>query len=101
MILRPISLADLDGFVAFTRQAFEGAFGHLYSPRDLAAFFGHCCGSVAFGALSDMTDVEAARGLEFSTLDQVIHTAVAGGGLAVIDRQMIEKELAKMYADKT
>lgn len=39
-------------------------------------------------------DVDAAQGLEFSTLDQVIHTALAGGGLAVIDRQMIEKELA-------
>ena len=39
-------------------------------------------------------DVEAEQGLEFSTLDQVIHTALAGGGLAVIDRQMIEKELA-------
>src|SRR3546814_9717190 len=39
-------------------------------------------------------DVDAAQGLEFSTLDQVIHTALAGDGLAVIDRQMIEKELA-------
>ncbi|SDU94682.1 LysR substrate-binding domain-containing protein [Pseudomonas mucidolens] len=39
-------------------------------------------------------DVDAEQGLEFSTLDQVIHTALAGGGLAVIDRQMIEKELA-------
>jgi len=39
-------------------------------------------------------DVDASQGLEFSTLDQVIHTALAGGGLAVIDRQMIEKELA-------
>ncbi|WP_426204271.1 LysR substrate-binding domain-containing protein [Pseudomonas sp. TWP3-1] len=39
-------------------------------------------------------DIDAGRGLEFSTLDQVIHTALAGGGLAVIDRQMIEKELA-------
>jgi LysR family transcriptional regulator, glycine cleavage system transcriptional activator len=38
-------------------------------------------------------DVDARRGLEFSTLDQVIHAAVAGGGLAVIDRQMIEREL--------
>ncbi|MNT82300.1 DNA-binding transcriptional activator GcvA [compost metagenome] len=38
-------------------------------------------------------DVDAGLGLEFSTLDQVIHTAVAGGGLAVIDRQMIEREL--------
>ncbi|WP_047285964.1 LysR substrate-binding domain-containing protein [Pseudomonas protegens] len=39
-------------------------------------------------------DVDARAGLEFSTLDQVIHTALAGGGLAVIDRQMIERELA-------
>ncbi|MFJ2711011.1 LysR substrate-binding domain-containing protein [Pseudomonas sp. NPDC087346] len=39
-------------------------------------------------------DVDAGQGLEFSTLDQVIHTALAGGGVAVIDRQMIEKELA-------
>ena len=39
-------------------------------------------------------DVDSTQGLEFSTLDQVIHTALAGGGLAVIDRQMIEKELA-------
>jgi len=38
-------------------------------------------------------DVDAGLGLEFSTLDQVIHTAVAGGGLAVIDQQMIEREL--------
>src|SRR3546814_19949426 len=37
-------------------------------------------------------DVDAAQGLEFSTLDQVIHTALAGDGLAVLDRQMIEKE---------
>lgn len=39
-------------------------------------------------------DVDADSGIEFSTLDQVIHTALAGGGLAVIDRQMIERELA-------
>ncbi|WP_248769561.1 LysR substrate-binding domain-containing protein [Pseudomonas sp. MWU12-2345] len=39
-------------------------------------------------------DVDARQGLEFSTLDQVINTALAGGGLAVIDRQMIVKELA-------
>ncbi|MGH8435798.1 MAG: LysR substrate-binding domain-containing protein [Pseudomonas sp.] len=41
------------------------------------------------------SDIEADQGLEFSTLDQVIHTALAGGGLAVIDRQMIERELAE------
>lgn len=40
------------------------------------------------------SDVDAASGIEFSTLDQVIHTTLAGGGLAVIDRQMIEAELA-------
>lgn len=40
------------------------------------------------------SDIDAASGIEFSTLDQVIHTALAGGGLAVIDRQMIERELA-------
>ncbi|MCP1625492.1 LysR substrate-binding domain-containing protein [Pseudomonas nitroreducens] len=39
------------------------------------------------------SDIDAASGIEFSTLDQVIHTALAGGGLAVIDRQMIEREL--------
>lgn len=39
-------------------------------------------------------DVDAESGVEFGTLDQVIHTALAGGGLAVIDRQMIERELA-------
>ncbi len=39
-------------------------------------------------------DIDAQQGLEFSTLDQVINTALAGGGLAVIDRQMIERELA-------
>ncbi|MFJ3048619.1 LysR substrate-binding domain-containing protein [Pseudomonas nitroreducens] len=42
----------------------------------------------------DRSDVDAGSGIEFSTLDQVIHTALAGGGLAVIDRQMIERELA-------
>ncbi len=40
-----------------------------------------------------VSDVDAQQGLEFSTLDQVIHTALSGGGLAVIDRQMIEREL--------
>jgi DNA-binding transcriptional LysR family regulator len=38
--------------------------------------------------------VDPSQGLEFSTLDQVIHAALAGGGLAVIDRRMIEYELA-------
>jgi len=40
------------------------------------------------------SDVESAYDLEYSPLDQVIHTALAGGGLAVVDRAMIETELA-------
>lgn len=43
---------------------------------------------------SQRDDIDPGRGLEFSTLDQVIHLAQAGGGLAVIDRHMIERELA-------
>jgi DNA-binding transcriptional LysR family regulator len=41
-------------------------------------------------------DVKMAPGgeLEFSTLDQVIHAVVAGLGIAVADRHMIEQELA-------
>ena len=38
MILRPLSLADVDPLVAFARRAFTDAFGHLYDPQDLAAF---------------------------------------------------------------
>ncbi|MFG0268760.1 LysR substrate-binding domain-containing protein [Pseudomonas sp. zjy_14] len=38
--------------------------------------------------------IDATSGVEFSTLDQVINAALAGAGLAVIDRQMIERELA-------
>lgn len=45
-------------------------------------------------AATGQHDVDAEAGIEFSTLDQVINTALAGGGLAVIDRQMIERELA-------
>jgi ribosomal protein S18 acetylase RimI-like enzyme len=38
MILRPISLADLDALVPLSRRAFIDAFGHLYAAEDLAAF---------------------------------------------------------------
>ena len=38
MILRPISFADLDALVPFSRDAFTDAFGHLYAAEDLAAF---------------------------------------------------------------
>jgi DNA-binding transcriptional LysR family regulator len=51
-------------------------------------------GLAAMGRVDVDADADAGQGLEFSTLDQVIHTALAGGGLAVIDRQMIEKGLA-------
>jgi ribosomal protein S18 acetylase RimI-like enzyme len=38
MILRSISLADLDELVALSRRAFTDAFGRLYAAEDLAAF---------------------------------------------------------------
>ncbi len=38
MILRPASFSDLDELVAVGRQTFTDAFGHHYSPADLAAF---------------------------------------------------------------
>ncbi len=38
MILRPAFPEDVDTIVAFARQAFIDAFGHLYAPHDLAAF---------------------------------------------------------------
>ena len=38
MILRPALHSDLDCLVAFSRQAFTAAFGHLYEAKDLAAF---------------------------------------------------------------
>ena len=37
--------------------------------------------------------VDPTQGMEFSTLDQVINAAVAGAGLAIIDKTMIAKEL--------
>ena len=38
MILRPASPADVPTLVAFSREAFTDAFGHLYAAEDLAAF---------------------------------------------------------------
>ena len=38
MILRPISMADLDALIALSRRAFTDAFGYLYKGEDLAAF---------------------------------------------------------------
>lgn len=37
--------------------------------------------------------VNANRGMEFSTLDQVINAAVSGAGCAIIDKHMIQREL--------
>ncbi|MXO74983.1 GNAT family N-acetyltransferase [Altererythrobacter aerius] len=38
MNLRAASPADRDALVVLARQAFADAFGHIYDPRDLAAF---------------------------------------------------------------
>ena len=38
--------------------------------------------------------IDPGRGMEFSTLDQVINTAKGGAGFAIIDKQMISEELA-------
>lgn len=37
--------------------------------------------------------VDVSRGMEFSTLDQVINAAVSGAGFAIIDKYMISQEL--------
>lgn len=39
MDLRPATLDDAAPLAAFARDAFDAAFGHLYAPEDLAAFF--------------------------------------------------------------
>ena len=39
MVLRPASLDDAEKLASFARDAFDDAFGHLYKPRDLQAFF--------------------------------------------------------------
>lgn len=38
MELRPATLADVPALAELGRQSFTDAFGHLYSPQDLAAF---------------------------------------------------------------
>lgn len=38
MILRPISLTDVDTLVPFAKAAFTDAFGHLYAAEDLRTF---------------------------------------------------------------
>ncbi|TIX52079.1 GNAT family N-acetyltransferase [Alteraurantiacibacter aquimixticola] len=39
MELRPATLDDADALAGFARDAFDAAFGHLYKPEDLQAFF--------------------------------------------------------------
>jgi ribosomal protein S18 acetylase RimI-like enzyme len=39
MILRPALPHDADALAALARESFGAAFGHLYKPQDLAAFF--------------------------------------------------------------
>jgi ribosomal protein S18 acetylase RimI-like enzyme len=53
MILRPISLADLDALVALSRRAFTDAFGHLYAAEDLAAFLDIYRARARFAAMID------------------------------------------------
>jgi LysR family glycine cleavage system transcriptional activator len=43
--------------------------------------------------LSNRADLDPGQGTEFSTLDQVINATMAGGGVAIIDRRMIRREL--------
>jgi Transcriptional regulator len=40
-----------------------------------------------------ISNIDTQNSPEFSTLDQAIHIAVAGGGIAIIDQQMIQPEL--------
>lgn len=39
VVLRSPVQADAEALAALAREAFDGAFGHLYKPEDLAAFF--------------------------------------------------------------
>ncbi len=39
VVLRPAVLEDAELLAALARDAFDHAFGHLYKPEDLAAFF--------------------------------------------------------------
>ena len=49
MILRPATLADAPALAALGAETFIAAFGHLYTPEDLAAFLAqvHAPGPVA------------------------------------------------------
>ena len=49
MILRPATLADAPALAALGAETFVAAFGHLYTPEDLAAFLAqvHAPGPVA------------------------------------------------------
>lgn len=42
-----------------------------------------------------LEQIDPARGMEFSTLDQVINAVKGGAGFAIIDKQMITQELAE------
>ena len=56
MILRPISIADLDALVALSRRAFTDAFGHLYAAEDLAAFLDTYRAPARFAAMIEDPD---------------------------------------------
>ncbi len=56
MILRPATLADAPALAALGAETFIAAFGHLYTPEDLAAFLAqvHAPGPVAEEIASDI-----------------------------------------------
>jgi ribosomal protein S18 acetylase RimI-like enzyme len=56
MILRPISLADLEPLVTLSRRAFTDAFGHLYAADDLAAFLDTYRAPARFAAMIEDPD---------------------------------------------
>ncbi|TCJ40970.1 GNAT family N-acetyltransferase [Parafrankia sp. BMG5.11] len=51
MHLRSATAADVDELVAFSRQSFTRAFGHLYAAEDLAAFLDEYRSPARFAAI--------------------------------------------------
>lgn len=57
MILRPASLDDIAELVVVGRQTFTDAFGHLYSPQDLAHFLDNSRSPEQITANIESTDI--------------------------------------------
>ena len=62
MILRPASLDDMSALVALGRRTFIEAFGHLYSPGDLASFLASARSPEAVAAALADPDVAVTLG---------------------------------------